>query len=322
MLKHFGLKSVALASIAYVVFHHFRGAFNKKKSVKVDSGTVNFELKMPENYGSYPIVVLLCGMGAPAVTWRAIQNMLHQKGIASLSFDHSALPSIKSFAKELHEVIDAVLPEHHPIVLVGHSFGGVTAQYFVQNYPTTRIVSLVLVEPTPCKEFLQDQKSLLKLVDRVTVGNDFIAVLADCALIRLFSDLSLAFLLPWKYLFPTSFPQYSCIDLIHMGNELSQGTFFRRTSMELRKFGEMLSEGMNMEMNWRINTEIRNRVMIVGSCTNPQVEAEILQNYHGNTVKRIQATDYLIDSCESHASLIYSKILLQTILNCSTANKA
>lgn len=58
--------------------------------------------------------------------------------------------SIESFAEDLHAVIDS-LPAHRPVVLVGHSIGGMTVQTFCARHPellNNRVAAIALMNTT------------------------------------------------------------------------------------------------------------------------------------------------------------------------------
>jgi pimeloyl-ACP methyl ester carboxylesterase len=106
-----------------------------------------------------PTVVFEAGIGASSLNWRHIQQAVAR--IAStISYDRAGLgwsssrrsartPSV--VAAELHQMLEraGVQP---PLVLVGHSFGGLVVRRYALLYPA-EVASIVLVDPMRCEEY-------------------------------------------------------------------------------------------------------------------------------------------------------------------------
>ncbi|MGX1264398.1 pimeloyl-ACP methyl ester carboxylesterase [Rossellomorea marisflavi] len=104
--------------------------------------------------GEGPPVVILTGMNSPIWEWHAV--------VKSLSVDHRVMLFHRPGLGEselvegirrtgtLVEELDELLPLlaiHEPVVLIGHSYGGLCAQHFARSYPS-KIKALLLVDST------------------------------------------------------------------------------------------------------------------------------------------------------------------------------
>lgn len=106
-----------------------------------------------------PTVVFEAGIGASSLNWRHIQQAV-ARATSTIAYDRAGLgwsslrrtartPSI--VAAELHELLEraGIQP---PLVLVGHSFGGLVARRYALLYPAD-VASLLLVDPMRCEEY-------------------------------------------------------------------------------------------------------------------------------------------------------------------------
>lgn len=99
-----------------------------------------------------PSVILDSGAGGFSLEWQYIQSALSQH-VRVCSYDRAGygwsdmgtLPrTTKKIAFELYDLLQEA-GVHKPYVMVGHSFGGFTAQYFAQQFHD-HVVGLVLID--------------------------------------------------------------------------------------------------------------------------------------------------------------------------------
>ncbi|MBU1384893.1 MAG: alpha/beta hydrolase [Alphaproteobacteria bacterium] len=120
-----------------------------------DGAVLNVEL---EGAAEGPILLFTHGWALSSRIWAEARAELG--GRFGLVFwdlpglGHSGRPpagySIEGFAEDLHAVIDG-LPEDRPLILVGHSIGGMTVQTFCARHPellNTRVAAIVLENTT------------------------------------------------------------------------------------------------------------------------------------------------------------------------------
>ena len=100
-----------------------------------------------------PTIVLEHGAFGCASDWAVVQARLADKGLASVAYDRAGLghsdpgPTPRdghAVAADLDALLK-VLGETAPVVLVGHSMGGLMVRVHALNYPT-RVLGLVLVD--------------------------------------------------------------------------------------------------------------------------------------------------------------------------------
>lgn len=111
-----------------------------------------------EGAGQGPILLFTHGWGLSARIWAEARADLGARfGLVFWDLPglgRSGRPSIgysvEGFAEDLHAVIDS-LPEDRPIILVGHSIGGMTVQTFCARHPellNSRVAAIVLENTT------------------------------------------------------------------------------------------------------------------------------------------------------------------------------
>ena len=99
--------------------------------------------------------MVLCEHGAfgCAADWAVVQERLAVQGLRSLAYDRAGLGHSEpgpvprdggAIMQDLRRLLDA-LDETVPVVLVGHSMGGLMVRLFALTYPE-RVVGLVLVD--------------------------------------------------------------------------------------------------------------------------------------------------------------------------------
>ena len=106
-----------------------------------------------------PTVVFEAGIGASSLNWRHIQQAV-ARTTSTISYDRAGLgwsssrrtartPSV--VAAELHEMLERAGVQL-PLVLVGHSFGGLVMRRYALLYPA-EVAAMVLVDPMRCEEY-------------------------------------------------------------------------------------------------------------------------------------------------------------------------
>lgn len=107
----------------------------------------------------HPTVVFEAGIGASSLNWRHIQQSIAPT-TTTVSYDRAGLgwssprrtartPSV--VAAQLHELLQraGIQP---PLVLVGHSYGGLVMRRYALLYPAD-VAAIVLIDPMRCEEW-------------------------------------------------------------------------------------------------------------------------------------------------------------------------
>jgi pimeloyl-ACP methyl ester carboxylesterase len=109
------------------------------QKVSIDAGNVN----VYRNGGTGPTMVLLSGYGtpAPAIDFAPLIRKLDAFNVIvveGFGYGYSDLDvpnrTIENITSELHQVL-AKLQLNQPVILVGHSVGGIYARYYANAYP-------------------------------------------------------------------------------------------------------------------------------------------------------------------------------------------
>ena len=122
------------------------------QTVALAAGDIN----VYRNGGTGPTMVLLSGYGtpAPAIDFAPLIRELDAFDvivIEGFGYGYSNLDvahrTVENIAAEVHEVLGR-LGVHEPVVLVGHSIGGIYAHYYANAYPG-EVSAIVGIDPTP-----------------------------------------------------------------------------------------------------------------------------------------------------------------------------
>jgi len=99
-------------------------------------------------------IIILTGMGCSFYEWYEVAEavgktnriiMFHRPGLG-LSEISSEVRNTKAVVNELNDIMDQ-LEIVEPVILVGHSYGGLCAQHFAKEYPE-KVAGIVLVDST------------------------------------------------------------------------------------------------------------------------------------------------------------------------------
>ncbi|GAA3870109.1 alpha/beta hydrolase [Leifsonia kafniensis] len=122
------------------------------QKVSIPAGDVN----VYRNGGTGPTMVMLSGYGtaAPAIDFAPLIRELPNFNvivIEGFGYGYSDQDvrnrTVENITAEIHEVL-ARLGVHSPIILVGHSIGGIYTHYYANAYPG-EVSALIGIDPTP-----------------------------------------------------------------------------------------------------------------------------------------------------------------------------
>ncbi len=140
----------------------------------------------PDTPAHVPTVVLAHDWGLTHRSWDAVVALLATSGLRIITWDQrghgaSALGlnrktlgdlTIDHFGRDLHAVIRALVPPSSPVVLVGHSLGGMTAMAYIGQHlkeARTRVAGAVLVS-TAAVDVRLGQSGRSRLAKRLMSG--------------------------------------------------------------------------------------------------------------------------------------------------------
>lgn len=113
-----------------------------------------------------PAILILSGMGSPFYEWEEISSklaetnqviMYHRPGLGKSEYLHKKR-STENVTAEIPQILEK-LNITEPIILAGHSYGGLCAQHFSKLYPE-RIQGLLLLDSTSVDLYKLDQLDL------------------------------------------------------------------------------------------------------------------------------------------------------------------
>jgi pimeloyl-ACP methyl ester carboxylesterase len=120
------------------------------QTVTVDAGQIN----VSRNGGSGPTMVLLSGYGtaAPAIDFAPLVRELDAFDVIvveGFGYGYSDLDvpdrSVENITSELHDVL-VELQVDEPVILVGHSVGGIYARFYANTYPD-EVSAVIGIDP-------------------------------------------------------------------------------------------------------------------------------------------------------------------------------
>ncbi|WP_066505584.1 alpha/beta fold hydrolase [Abyssisolibacter fermentans] len=119
----------------------------------IDIGTTKLEVYTYGKKG--PVVVIETGMGSSFYDWNIIASKLSEKTRVLMyhreGYGNSQLTQEPCTSKRIAENLNLLLEKekiNEPIIIVGHSFGGLCALHFTKLYPA-KMAGLVLVDSSP-----------------------------------------------------------------------------------------------------------------------------------------------------------------------------
>jgi pimeloyl-ACP methyl ester carboxylesterase len=153
------------------------------QEVTIDAGDIN----VYRNGGSGPTMVLLSGYGtsAPAIDFAPLIRELDAFDVVvveGFGYGYSDLDvgerTVENITAELHEVL-AKLQVDEPVILIGHSVGGVYARYYANAYPE-EVAAIVGIEPMAATTSSLDEGTP-SIVDRVQAATGLVRVVTTIA---------------------------------------------------------------------------------------------------------------------------------------------
>lgn len=190
------LKSVAIVAASVLVLGILSTAANAILSASEKTSLAPYGQKMTigagginvyRNGGTGPTMVLLSGYGtsAPAVDFAPLIRELDAFDvivIEGFGYGYSDMDvrdrTIENITSEIHEVLGR-LGVHSPVILAGHSIGGIYTRYYANAYPG-EVSAIIGIDPTPAKT------STLAIGDPSTLGG----TLTSLGLVRVANTLA------------------------------------------------------------------------------------------------------------------------------------
>jgi alpha-beta hydrolase superfamily lysophospholipase len=134
---------------------------------------------LPEDDAPHGTVIIVHGLGEHAARYTDLAQQLNQRGYAVRSYDQvghgdsggarGSLPHDMRLIDDLADVVDStrrMMASDEPLILLGHSMGGVVAAQFVQH-KIRRVEGLILSSPAFDAGLTTLQKFLLSTLPKI-----------------------------------------------------------------------------------------------------------------------------------------------------------
>ncbi len=134
---------------------------------------------LPEELPPRGVMLLVHGLGEHAGRYERLAQRFNQWGFDVRGYDHfghgesggerGALTSDERLVDDLREMVEAArtrTPDGRPLILLGHSMGGLVAAKYVARYPNT-VDGLVLSSPALATRVTGVQRLLLRTLPRI-----------------------------------------------------------------------------------------------------------------------------------------------------------
>jgi pimeloyl-ACP methyl ester carboxylesterase len=121
-----------------------------------------------------PVVVIETGMGCSFYDWEVVSTKISEKAKVLMyhreGYGNSALSHEPCTSSRIVENLRLLLEKekiNEPVILVGHSFGGLCVQHFARLYPH-KVLGVVLVDSSPMQMYkIEDLKGQLKTIQAI-----------------------------------------------------------------------------------------------------------------------------------------------------------
>ena len=162
----------------------------RDRSRSAAPGTMVNRLHVVEMGSGLPAVVFESGIANSSLSWTKIQPKLAEF-TATYSYDRAGLGwsrstsnvcSLENLGGDLRTVLEAAqVPK--PFILVGHSFGGLIARYYADQFPAD-LAGLVLVDPATPEEWMSPNRGQRWRLRRAVFFTRAAGVLAYFGIVR------------------------------------------------------------------------------------------------------------------------------------------